>query len=154
MQWEPIWKQVNVKLHNITNDDNDKENLHKDNDAKTIKLLEHYRDLGTIMSKTKWDPKDYADRIKHIDAIMDFDCNKDEYCETMQQFFIQRSGIVHRKPIETVTPHVYNAQRMNFDAPKSNMMIGLGGRKASKKSSRKTKSRKYRKSKKTKSRRH
>ena len=152
-----ILKEVTRKLDTITVDEKDEENLHQINDAKTIELLTLYQKLGNLMynHEGKWEPEDYKDYKKYIDAIMDFNCEDDDNCKQYKEFFIKKSGIVHRETKEPVTPHVYNAQRMNFDAPNmSNRMIGLGGRKASKKS-RKTKSKKSKKYRKCrKSRRH
>jgi hypothetical protein len=153
-----ILKEVTQKLDTITVDEKDEENLHHINDAKTIKLFKLYQKLGNLMynhnHEVKWEPKDYKDYEEYIDAIMDFNCEDDANCEQYKDVFIKKSTIVHRVTKEPVTPHVYNAPRMNFNAPNmSNKMIGLGGRKASKKS-RKTKSKKSKKSKKTKSRRH
>lgn len=155
---EKILKEVTEKLERITDDESDEENLHRVNDAKTIELFKLYHNLGNLMyhKEGQWNREDYKNHRKYIDAIIDFDCGGDANCEQYKQIFIEKSTIVNRPPKETVTPNVYNVQRMNFDAPKvSNIMIGLGGQKASKKSSRKAKSKKSRKSKKSKkSRRH
>ena len=151
-----ILKEVTQKLDTITVDEKDEENLHHINDAKTIELLKLYQKLGNLMynHEGKWEPKDYKYYEEYINEIMDFNCEDDANCEQYKDFFIKRSTIVHRLTKEPVTPHVYNAPRMNFNAPNmSNKMIGLGGRKASKKS-RKTKSKKSKKSNKKKSRRH
>ena len=149
---QTILNAVTKKLNNITYDENDEENLHHDNDAKTIELLKLYHKLGDLMNTN---PTDYETRNEYINAIMDFNCEDDANCKQYKNTLINKSTFVFRPTKETVTPQVYNARRMNFDAPNvSNMMIGLGGRKASKKSSRKTKSRKTKSRKYRKSRRH
>jgi hypothetical protein len=150
-----LLKKVTQKLDKITVDEKDEENLHHINDVKTIELLKLYQKLGNLMynHEGEWEPADYENRIKYIDGIIDFDCGDDVNCEQYKDVFIKKSTIVYRPTKETVTPQVYNARRMNFNAPNVSM-IGLGGRKGSKKSSRKTKSRKTKSRKYRKSRRH
>ena len=157
MKWKSIWEEVKKRLDNITDDVTDEENLHRVKDAKTIELLEHYRELGNIMSKEgTWETKDYSDRAKHINAIMDFDCEGDIHCNNMKKFFIYESTIVHRPPQQSNGSNVIVAQ--NVMTPMKPMQWhGHGGRrrpKHSKKHSKKSKkhSKKSRKSKK--SRRH
>jgi hypothetical protein len=152
MKWKSIWEEVKKRLNNITDDETDEENLHRVKDAKTIELLEHYRELGNIMSKEgTWETKDYSDRVKHIDAIMDFDCGGDANCEQYKRFFIDKSTIVHRPPQQSNGSNVIVAQ--NVMTPMKPMQWhgnpGHGGRRRPKHSKKHSK-----KSRKSKSRRH